>query len=61
MPPIANDPILGFPWFLQNGARITSVGKVKDAGVLVSAVGRDGKETSLVAILSKERVGTAEG
>jgi hypothetical protein len=60
-PSTANDLILGLPWFLQNGAKITSVGKGKDAGVSVSVVGRDGRETSVVAILSKELMRTPEG
>jgi hypothetical protein len=57
----ANDLLLGLPWFLSVGARMTVAGRGAGARVSVTLAADDGTETSVKAIFSDDLLRTPEG
>jgi hypothetical protein len=60
-PSNANDVILGLPWFVGVGGKITAMGRGKGAEVSITVNGPEGTESTVVAISSKDLVRTADG
>jgi hypothetical protein len=58
---MANDFLLGLPWFLSVGARMTVNGRGSNARVAITVIGEDGSETSVKAVFSDDLQRTAEG
>ena len=57
---MANDFLLGLPWFLSVGARMTVTGKGSSARVAITITGEDGTETSVKAVFSDDLLRTPE-
>ena len=57
---VAKDFLLGLPWFLPLGARVTIAGKGQNARVAVTVTSEDGTETSVKAVFSDDLVRTPE-
>ena len=57
---MANDFLLGLPWFLSVGARMTVTGKGSTTHLAITVTGEDGTETSVKAVFSDDLVRTPE-
>ena len=58
---VANDFLLGLPWFLSVGAKMIVTGKGPAARVAITVAGEDGTETSVKAVWSDDLMRTSEG
>ena len=57
----AKDLLLGLPWFLSVGARMTVVGRGTDTQVVVALTNEDGIETAVKAVFSDNLMRTPPG